>query len=294
MKNNKNSPSNKGAPKWATASIKQSLDDMQRLREVMHVSRAGIAALRGVPKIVEVLQKYGDGTPQEYSVDLERATKEADFAQREVTEEFPVLHSWITVALWSHLEFCVRNFLIAQLKNDPSSWKLDSVLRVNVKLADFFAMKSEERSTFVIEQLEKDKLSGKTGIDRFEALLEVFAFSGHVPKSVKDKIYEFQQIRNLIAHNSSRFDRRFKKSCPWVKGKHGLYISVTPQMLNTYFAATELYILILICRIGEKYNIDMSSVLTDIARGAEELASKKSKKRKPAPHKDKAHTRKTG
>lgn len=98
----------------------------------------------------------------------------------------------------------------------------------------------------------------RDGVNQFEAMLEPFGLSGPLPRSLKQDMYEFGQVRNLIAHNASRVDRRFAKACPWLKTKIGEEFRVSPEMYMKYLNATVVYVTLIVCRVGEHYGTDMS------------------------------------
>ena len=107
--------------------------------------------------------------------------------------------------------------------------------------------------------LEKELGAGlRSGVNRFEAMLEPFGLSGELPESIGRDMYEFGQVRNLIAHNASKVDRQFSDACPWLKVKIGDELYVSRDMITRYYIVTGKYVTLIICRIGEYFGVDMS------------------------------------
>ncbi|MDD2270980.1 MAG: hypothetical protein PHP95_08655 [Desulfuromonadaceae bacterium] len=66
--------------------------------------------MRAIPNAVKVLAEVnGREKDPESKKQLENAEKEAVLAEREITQDFPVLHGLALVALWSWLENLVRD-----------------------------------------------------------------------------------------------------------------------------------------------------------------------------------------
>ena len=122
---------------------------------------------------------------------------------------------------------------------------------------------------FVTELLEKELGAGlKSGVTSFEALLEPFGLSGDVPDNIRKIIYEFGQVRNAIAHRGSKKDRQLLVACPWIGGQIGSDLNVSAEMFKKYQLTAQAYIVLIICRVGEYYGVDMSesraSILEDM------------------------------
>lgn len=107
----------RGAPPWATQPFKDFLDYTDRLSQLLHLSMKGISMVRGVPKAIEALAMVDDDDGGNVQTRIETAKKEAELAQREVSEGFPLLHAQATIALWSALEATIRLFVARWLQN---------------------------------------------------------------------------------------------------------------------------------------------------------------------------------
>lgn len=259
----------KGTPDWATAPFKNYISESQRLGHVVHLSSRGISMLRGAPRIIEVIMKVEEDDSPETSKSLENAKIEAELALHEVDSGFPILHAWAIVGLWAILESLIRTFVAEWLKHKRTAWQVEPIKRLRIRLGQYESIPRNQKHMFVTELLEKELGAGlKSGVTRFESLLEPFGLSGNVPDKIRQIIYEFGQVRNAIAHRGSKIDRQLLDACPWIGGRIGSDLHVSSEKFTKYQLTAQAYIVLIICRIGEYYGVDMSksraSVLEDI------------------------------
>ena len=249
----------KGAPDWALAPFDNYLKESQRLGHVVRLSSRGISMLRGAPGIIKVLMQVKEDDTPEISESLENAKIEAELAQHEVDSGFPVLHAWAIVGLWSILESLIRTFVAEWLKYKRTAWQVEPIKRLHIRLGQYESISKNQKYMFVTELLEKELGTGlKSGVTRFEALLEPFGFSGDVPDNIRQIIYEFGQVRNAIAHRGFKIDRQLLDACPWIGGQIGSDLHVSAEMFKKYLLTAQSYVVLIICRIGEYYGVDMS------------------------------------
>lgn len=251
-----------GTPKWVTAPFEQFNRDTEALATMIQISAHGIALTQRSPQALELLMKidkFEERSSKTTKADLDRAKERAQFAERESKSGFPVLNAWAVVALWAHLESLFRVFVATWLKHKRSAWKVEPIARLKIKLGEYRAIPRGEQYEFVAEQLERELGAGlKVGVSRFEKLLDVFELSGAVPELLRRTIYEFSQVRNVIVHRSGRVDQQFVRACPWLNVRVRADFKVSPDALRRYEFAAQTYIGIVICRLGEKYGVDMS------------------------------------
>lgn len=247
-----------GAPAWALWPFRLFLDQTEHLSQTMHLTRAGVSVLRAMPRAVEVLAQIDelappDGkrlTPEGVKNRLERATRDAEFAEREVTSDFPFLHAQAVVALWSYLEALTRTFVSAWMEHKPGAFAVPEVARLKIKVGEYENLPHEERCAFIFDLLEQELVTARReGVTRFEALLAPFDLSGPVPEQVGRAIFELGQIRNVLVHRGGVVDKRLAMACPWLDALPGTQLGVTSAMLGLYFEAVHKYIVILIDRV---------------------------------------------
>jgi len=248
-----------GAPKWATQPFRDFIDQTERLGHLLHLSMSGISMLRGVPKIVQVLAKVEEDFSEEAHDRFENANKVAELAHIELNDGFPLLHAQTAIALWSALEATIRLFLARWLQNYKQAMEVEAIQKLRVRIGEYERLEGEDRFFYILNRLEQELATPlKTGITRFELMLEPFGLSGPVDEDVRRNLFELNQIRNILVHRSGFADRRLVDSCPWLKLKVGDSVKVSHEMTDHYFQSVMNYALELIIRIGEYFGVDMS------------------------------------
>jgi len=265
----------KGAPKWAMQPFKDFLQSTERLSHIVRISEKGISMIRATPKIIEVLTKAESNKSQKEKDRLKSAREEAKLAQQEVDMGFPVLHAWAVISLWAHLESLFRIFIATWLRHKRSAWKIDAIRRLRIKVGEYESIAKDERHIFIAGQLERELGAGlKAGVTRFETLLEPFGLSGNLPACVKRQIYEFGQVRNLVAHRAGKIDNHFLNACPWIDANLGTELNISKKMLGSYYHASLAYVTLIICRLGELRGVDMSKHRINVEKEAVEQMEK--------------------
>lgn len=249
----------KKLPEWITVHFTESLNSLELLMQIVEISSRGISVLRGMPKIVQVLAKV-EGKPEspDASKRLERAQKEADLASAEVAKNFPVLHGFAVVALWSWMEHFVKGLVALWLMHRRDVLDVPAVHRLRVRLGEYLQLQKAEQAQFLVELLEQELASPlKRGATRFESLLEPFGLSFPLPDGCGQTLFELQQIRNAVAHRNGRADRRLRSDCPWLKLKVNQAVHVDYKMLHAYSEASGQFLLALLYRVGDVYSLDL-------------------------------------
>ncbi|GAB2494817.1 hypothetical protein GCM10027084_05360 [Pseudoxanthomonas sangjuensis] len=257
MTSRQSKKSKAGVPDWVTSHFESALEAEQSLIRAISISRSGISLVTRMPRlnkaVARVQGKTGPDPERQKAIE-----EDAALAESEIKNDFPVLHSLATVGLWSWLEHLVKGIAIEWVKHNPSLLSGQPFNRLRVKLSDYVPLTKAEQSAYIIELLEQETSSSlKRGVNRFEALLDPFGLSGAVPSKTSDSIFELQQIRNAIAHQNGRCDRKLKASCPWLKLKIGSPISISHRQLSNYSAACMDYGLLLLYRIGDHHGVNL-------------------------------------
>jgi hypothetical protein len=235
---------------WAGSPFFRARDDLERADRLLHLAIRGITGLLAIPGLTEALARFPfSGTSTE---EIEHAKVTADFAQREVSTGFPVLHAQAVIALWVLLEDLVRTFLATWLRNEPRAKEVDAVRKLKVSLTHYEAMDEEERCFYLVELLERDA-APRHGIERFECLLRLFALSGPFHEGPRRNLYELYHVRNLLVHRAGRVDRKFVNACPWLGLAPGQTYVVDHASCHRYQASTLEYITEIIYRVREHF-----------------------------------------
>ncbi len=236
-------------------------DQTERLWHVTRLSCHGISLVRSIPNTVETLAaiKGQDDTP-EHKYQFERATKDADLAQREVDAGFPLLFSNAIVTLWSLLEAMTRSTVVAWLRNDLNSYRADAIAKLRVRIGDYERLSLDDRFHYVAELLEGEVGAGlRNGVERFEALLKPFGLDGAIPERLRRDVFEFGQVRNTIVHRGGTTDRQLANACPWLGFSVGADLPIAKEHFDRYQEAAHSYVVVLMCRVGVKFGADANA-----------------------------------
>ena len=250
-------------PDWAREPFVNFLDHIEQSHDFYHLSISGLLMIihrsRRMEELTEQLKKldresgFSRGDVSRNNV-RDSARKEAELAQREADQGFPILHQQTTVDLWGTLEFLIRNFFASWLANETTPTRAEAVRKIKVRLADYEAMSEDDRYHYLIDELERDLGAPfKQGVNRFEALLSVFGFSGRVKKSIRKDLFELSQVRNVIVHRRGIADRRLVEACPWLSVKAGEPLTITPDAHRRYFEALYGYVKVLLARVTKHF-----------------------------------------
>jgi hypothetical protein len=251
------------SPAWAFQPFKDFGDQVVRQYELLQLSKMGIDGIRGLPRLVEVLAK-NDHTRDDAAKQhrLENAQQQAELAQREVDEGFPLLHAYAALAMWSSLEASVRLFLARWLEHSKGALEVKAVQKLRVRIGEYESLKGEDRFFYILDLLEQDTAAPfRAGITRFEAILKPFGLSGAVDDEVQRDLFELNQIRNVLMHRGGRVDRRLVEACPWQGLMVGQQVIIDNHAIERYFHAVARYGDELLQRVEEYFaaELDRSS-----------------------------------
>lgn len=250
----------KKLPAWITDHFTQSLNSIDTLMQIVHISERGIAVLRAMPRVVKVLaQVESEENSTDTTKRIESAEKAAALAQQEVDKDFPVLHGLAVVALWSWLENFVKGFVVLWLIHRKDAYSAAAIQKLRVKLGEYLQLSKTEQAHYVVELLEQDLASPlKRGVTRFDSLLEPFSLAtSPLPDGCAQTLFELQQVRNAIAHKNGNADHQLKAACPWLKVKLKQPVPVSQAMLHRYAEACVQYLLVRLYGVGDRYTINL-------------------------------------
>ena len=124
----------------------------------------------------------------------------------------------------------------------------------SIALSDFSAMNEVERNYYLVSELQRDlKPPRKFGIDRFEALLEIFGLSGPLDGNVRRELMEMENVRNVLLHRRGIADMKLLETCPWLTLCVGDRVPIDEARLQRYAGAMFDYVSLLIKRIKAYY-----------------------------------------
>lgn len=248
-------------PCWARSLFNEFVSHQEQLLQNLTLSAKGISLLGNRHIAIEALIKISDMLNQEHEANLEAdkeaALKDKQMAEEEVRNGFPLLHEQATVALWSSLEAIIRSFVAGWLENIDGAWKVDSVQKLKIRIGDYESLSSSDRCLWVVDQLDQS-VGGplRNGINRFEALLQIFNLDGPFSEEHQKTIFELSQIRHVIVHRSGKVDRKLIEACPWLGYSKGDRVKISNQMWQKYHLASLQYVIAIIERVRSTLGIE--------------------------------------
>lgn len=252
---NTSAPPKGALPVWAKNIFQEFLDKNERLTHVLRLSIHGICMVRARHNLLSVLAEV-KGTDDVSEEEISDARKDMELAQREEDHDFPLLHEQATIALWSSLEALVRSFLACWLTHMPEAWQVEAVKKLKVSIGEYESLEHSERCLWIVDLVDQ-QVSGplRSGVTRFETLLQPFGLSGPVDVECQRALFELCQIRNALVHRSGIADKRLLQACPWLKLEAGQALRVTHEMWKTYNASLATYTLELIQRVRVHFGV---------------------------------------
>jgi len=191
----------------------------------------------------------------EADLNLREAEQEAAQAKELLSKGLLLIHYQTLVLLWSILESFVHILISNILLYDQKIKENDKIRKIKIPLGDFEALDAQERSYFIIRELEHQLVaSQQKGIGRFEDLLNIFGLGGGLKETYRRDLLELQQIRHVIIHRRGHVDRKLSKACPWLKLKINSEININREGIKKYFKAVTEYALEILKRIVKKYS----------------------------------------
>jgi hypothetical protein len=253
-------------PDWAGPPFRRFLEDQRQVLIFYHLAIEGIGIIyyrfQRVEELAEELKKLNEKSgiesahePDEIK-EHEEMKKRAEYARREAEQGFPVLNEQATVNLWSALETLVKDLVACWIENVPTARQSEAVRKVRIRLADYEAMSAEERSFYLIDELERDLGAPlRQGVNRFEVLLTLFGLSGELEDDLRRELFELSHVRNVIVHRRGIADRKLVDACPWLALKTGDRVTVTSDAHHRYFDAVHAYGTVLVNRVNRYFGV---------------------------------------
>lgn len=233
----------------------------------------GIHVLTAMPGIFEaVIDGANDEERARLTSDLTEAKSEAELAENERKEGFPLLHAHVLVGMWAALEAAIEDMLVGILLNEPDALKEEAFAKVRIPLAEFETKDKEERMRFLIAELGRN-LGKKNGVDAFETLLQCFHLSGSVDDEDRKMIWQTHHLRNVLVHRASRADRRLVDACPWLQLNVNDPVTISPETLGRCASAIYGYVVTVAHRLGKRYHVDTHELVRK-AKGAKQPEEK--------------------
>jgi len=242
--------------RWAASpfqNVIEHLRDSTAFAETVSFGIANMGRLALAEELFQELDKLCDPTapPNQESQDrLEDLRRRSQAAREQLDNGLPLLHSQLSIGIWSVVEAAMDDFIVAWLCNVPESLLRDEFGRVRFTINEFEQLDRESRMQVVVEEFKRTiRSDSKLGVERFEALLKPIGLSGSVDENDRRDIFELSQMRNAILHRGSRADKKLKAACPWISAQPGEKIVLLREDSDRYVRAVTNYLKAVIHRV---------------------------------------------
>ncbi|PMS38049.1 hypothetical protein [Trinickia symbiotica] len=207
---------------------------VKQILELIWVTDSALRGANGAARLASVLKHPAEA--------VERAREMENLAAREVSGDFPLLHSASTVLVWGALEAAFRDFLVRWFVVYPSSRTASEFNNVRVRISEYEALSGEDRMRYLVGHLEREFAAAlKPGVGRFECLLKPFGIFPKITDAQRRTLCELAAVRNVIVHRAGIADSRLLELCPWLDIEVDRHLVVGRRMFLGYVEAANAY-----------------------------------------------------
>ncbi|GAA0593130.1 hypothetical protein [Actinomadura livida] len=216
---------------------KQSAD----IENLIHLTHEGFHGLILRPELFDAIFDDADEGKAKRVADAKR---KADLAQKEKEKGFPLLHAHALVGAWGSLEALIEDLVESWIKYKPDITKTSPISKIKIPLGEFIQLSEDERARLIVTELQRDlKVDLKSGVTKYEPLLEAIGLGGVVDPRVKRSLFQSQQLRNVIVHRAGVVDRRLVDSCPWLGYETGDQVQIDEEVFYYCLHGMHMYAL---------------------------------------------------
>lgn len=228
--------------------LKSLMDDLAHNRDLYFVCTAAIGRAQANKQLFDALQKLEDSLIEignkrgERRRDPKDVEREVETANREIDSDYMLTTYQNILMGWSIFETFMCDYVSEMVhKFDPID-EQSSVGLIELRLHQVYRLKKRELAGIAAKKLlegglgpQKDGRGNHVSNKLTEALKR---YDIVVPenKHMSNALREIYAVRNLIAHNHGRVDRKFVRSCPWRgKSKVGEHVRFYPLDIISYW-----------------------------------------------------------
>lgn len=210
------------------------LDQYGEVHRTMLMAMGGISMHKARPQAIKALSKAkkrleeNDETQEEFDKNLNSAIEDADYAEKQIKQGFPILVSMSIVVLWSYLETTVNDVAINWLVETRFKTLNDDTKKLSVPFSDMQNSSLKQRAALLIDSLVRKK-GRMHPVAKFEYILDAIGLGGILSDKLKNNLHEFSQVRNLCVHKVGKVDAKFKRECPSMKCRIGSVLRISPD-----------------------------------------------------------------
>ncbi|MGW5525515.1 hypothetical protein [Streptomyces xanthochromogenes] len=213
--------------------------------DLIHITLQGAHRVSKEPEILSILYDPELHITEGSELNPERmaqSERHAEIAKRELKRSFPLLHGHALMGVWGALEALIEDVSVSWMMHAPEVLQGNSMSKVKIPIATFLSLSDADRMRLVVSELQRDiKADLRSGVSRFESLLDCLGLGGEVDGRVRDAIYKAQQIRNVLAHRGGVADKRLVEACPGLGLEIGDKVEIDHLAFGELSLAMQIY-----------------------------------------------------
>ncbi|MGY4984073.1 hypothetical protein ACWCYL_44395 [Streptomyces sp. 900105755] len=228
------------------------IEETGQLVEMAYTGTRALLTLHDVFGIVE----EGTEVPEDR---LSHRRDQIQLAQRQIDSKFRLLHGHAIMGTWGSLECLIEDIVEAWMAFKPEVLHRQDFEKIKIPLAKFLSLSDDQRVRLLVSEIQRDlKLDLRSGVTKFEKLLDSVGLGGPVDPRLRDALYEFQNVRNVLAHRAGIVDQRFIEACPSYGLPIGGRLIIDQENFTRLHNAVYTYSIVLINRILALLGRDLS------------------------------------
>jgi hypothetical protein len=178
-----------------------------------------------------------------------------DGARRHKEANHQVLHSLVVLASWGALETLITDVCSRMLQIEPELLETEPFKKLTLP-AQMVLLDRPAQLDFIAETAFAGGIAATDdGKGKFERQLRMVGLGGRVPEDLAKAMVWANAVRNIMAHNASRVDKRFLERCPDSGYSLGEKIALDHFGCVDILLGSQTYMFIVMNRLRLKYGL---------------------------------------
>lgn len=181
----------------------------------------------------KVLSKYAPEEEWESEDEVkEKQKKIIKAVRKEIADNFYSVKTGELILLYSRFEAAITEVVYVFFQTTKAAAYPD-VDNAKSNLKVFMALNARNQKTYIADLYIQQKSANiKYGFQRFEAILEPLFGKSVIDERIKNDIFKFAQLRNLLIHKNGIVDSQFKNIFKESKCVLGKRLNITANLMN--------------------------------------------------------------
>ncbi|MFE7072312.1 hypothetical protein ACFU96_19735 [Streptomyces sp. NPDC057620] len=232
-------------------------DYIEETGQLVEMAYTGMQAVISLHEVFGIIEE-GREVPESR---ISNRKEQVKLAQRQIDSKFRLLHGHAIMGTWGSLECLIEDVVEAWMAFKPEVLRRQEFEKIKIPLAKFLGLSDDQRVRLLVSEIQRDlKLDLRSGVTKFEKLLDAVGLGGPVDPRLRDTLYEFQNVRNVLAHRAGIVDQRFVDACPSYGLQVGERVAIDEKSFTRLHNGVYTYSMVLINRILASLGRDIRHV----------------------------------